>query len=723
MDSNITVEREASFEVSRQNSKKYEDTLMVDLDPFPFDSGADLFSKRDVSKVSKAASPDKVMNFDDRFSQALDFTTPSFDFGGNNSHGFEPLNDDLWGDKRDEIGRQSQSQPERVDVLDFNPLITEDDNESTSKILFPDDQEPILNTSTQEETKKMSTFTPDLASSIKKRYEEQKGPPSDNLLPDDIGQTVFEESSRSRHTNWTTSSGQDMKKLFSATCISLPSFAGNKEGESTVDNNVFNKTGANDDTEVKQDSKNGTSRWNRLMAKLSDGAHMKANILQVRRKIMSCQRPDNVVEFSAGIEKNNLSKEINFEGNETVSNESAFSYKSLQQFSATILSTGQDLLSIPSDASTHIRIPNKGRTNLNGPSDNNILKLCIDLYEASAFQTLMSDLEGNVQVEELHVFRSWDGQDERTRTTEDISLLFKTIRSLSGLKMLNLANFLVEEIHFVSLTQWKNEKLQAIRIHLCRGALSKRLLDILASLPALKELSLEMNESFPFHLLLNSMTLESLTIVANGYSIDNLHANELIQRLPKNETLKKLTIEPPLQSRTFKLLVASLSKNTGVGYLRFSLLPGNQFDINRAMCELANTLMDNATLKSIRNLNHSKIQVNDQTSDAVMKALSENYIIEDFLVFDEERWFRERKRKILKENKMEFESIFPQIFTCGENAEDHHDECVDKNDSLVGDASHTVSDSLASIGDNVKSQAQRVASGALDFVGHTIGLK
>ena len=719
-DMDITAERVASFEVSRQNSKKDEETPMIDFDPFPFDSGSNFFSKHDGGKVSKEVSPDKVMDFDDRSSQALNFTTTSLDERRNNSHGFEPLLDDPWGDRSDEIGRdskhrqrQSQPQSEQVGARDFNPLSTDDDNESTSKILFPDDKDPLLNTSKEERGK----FTPSLASNIKKLYEEQKASPSDDLLRDYFGDSGDQQSVNSRHTNWKTCSGQDVNKVLSSNCINLPAFAENEEGESCCQDN---KTGAKEDPETNQGSNDGTSRWGRFMAKLSDGAHMKANISQVRRKIMSCGEPDTVDELPDGVGKSSPLKKTNLDGNETVSNESAFSYKSLQQFSATILSTSQDLLSIPSNASTPVT---KHKTNINGASDCKSLKLCIDLYEASAFQTLMSNLEGNLQVEELHVFRSWDDEDDRTRTTEDISLLFKTIRSFSNLKMLNLANFFVEEIHFVDINKCENKKLQTIRIHLCRGALSKRLLYILSKLPSLKDLSLEMNESFSVHLLLNSSTLESLTIVANGFSIDNLHANELIQKLPKNETLKKLTIEPPLQLRTFRLLAAALAKNTGIGYIRFSLIPGNQVDTNRAMNELANTLLDNATLKSIRNLSHSKIEINDQTSDAVMKALSENYIIEDFLVFNEEQWFRERKRKILKENKMEFDSILPPMFACGNDAEDYPDESVNKKNSLVGDPSHAVSDGLSSIGDSVKSQAQRVASGALDFVGHTIGLK
>lgn len=276
----------------------------------------------------------------------------------------------------------------------------------------------------------------------------------------------------------------------------------------------------------------------------------------------------------------------------------------------------------------------------------------------------MSNLKGNLRITELHVLRSCERNAGQSRNTEDIGLLFKTIRSLSNLEVLNLENFVTEEIQFVALTQWQNQNLNTIRIHLSSGAISKRLLNILAELPALRNLTLEMNKSFPFYLLLNSHTLESLAIIANDFNIDTLDAREMIEKLPKNQTLKKLTIEPPLQPRTFKLLASAFCKNTRIEHLRFSLLPGNSADTNDAIRELAHTLKTNKFLKAIWNINHSNIHVKECTCDAVMEALSENYMIEDFLVFDETSWFRNRKDKILKENKAGINSIIPQIFNC-----------------------------------------------------------
>jgi hypothetical protein len=755
---NITVEREASFEVSKQNRKRIEDEPIFASDPFPsFDGQADFLPKHDDAKVTNDISPTKVMDFVDGFSDAQ-FSTPTTDNNRKKSESFDP-----WEDICESNEFELEQQPESKQH-DFS-------GEAPNKILFPDDHEPKENIAREDDDINIlddegfpkTSFTPDLVSSIKERYQQQKTSRNVHFTPEDSSATGDQQSVRSRSTNWKSCSGRKIQTLIAANWASLPSFGADNQSGSPTDSNVSNvnnKNGADDDGEKNKEINSSTkeepsSHWERLMAKLPEGERVKANILLVRRKIMACQEPGSVVIFDDGVDPSSVgsdpskNNDHNLEGTKTRSNESVFSLKSVQQFSATVLSTSQDMLSIPSDASTPIRtqtkrkpVPDPSRSNPadfifpqfnndNDKSSNCMLKLCIDLYEESAFQTLMSNLEGNAEVKEIHVFRSWDGKMERTRTTADIGLLFKTIRSLSNLSMLNLANFLVEEIQFVALSQWQNKNLHTIRIHLCKGALSKRLLYVLATLPALKDLTLEMAHSFPLHILLSSQTLESLTIVANDYTIDNLHAMEMVQKLPKNETLKKLTIEPAFCLRTFKLLLSALSKNIGIEYLQFSLLPGNQADTNRAISELARTLMSNASLKSIRNLNHSKVKVNERTCDAVMKSLSENYIIEEFLVFNEEPWFRDRKITILKENKMEYESLFPQIpqmFNCGNKNTssvivDDSVNVSDDSQSVAQSVAHSVSASLVSIGDNVKSQAERVTSGALDYVGETVGLK
>jgi hypothetical protein len=68
---------------------------------------------------------------------------------------------------------------------------------------------------------------------------------------------------------------------------------------------------------------------------------------------------------------------------------------------------------------------------------------------------------------------------------------------------------------------------------------------------------------------------------------------------------------------------------------------------------------------------------------------------------------------------MEEESLFPQmpqVFSCG----NQHD---DNASSAPGKDAPSLSDNVASLGDNAFAQAHRLASGAMDFVGRAAGLQ
>jgi len=714
---NLSVEREASFEVAGRHFKRNEEEIIFSSDPF-FYNAQD--ANRDGAKAGPyESSPTKVMD--------LPFTYTLTEDSRNASDSFDP-----WGGISGVNAIDEQQQQQSFD---------HDTSETLNRVLFPDVH------SLDEDG--FPSFTPALKSSIKERYQEQKDSRTDAL---EVSSSIDDQKTVSK-----ANTKQGVKNIFSANCASFTA-CGNAKHKVEGNNNNVDKIATRWKSLVEGNNNNVdkiATRWKSLVSKLPQGTKLKANVLQVRRKILSCHQPDidatvdndTIVAGDASKDQGGIQHES--EGNV---NDSFFSYKSIQDLSASLLSTSQDVLSIRSDASTPLRkqkskakpgaadepkSPSKHTSSYDvnsqdgyndDVSTSSTLKLCIDLYEESAFDALMSNLDGNEQVKEIHIFRSWEGNSERTRTAEDLSLLFKTIRSLSNLEVLTLANFMVDEILFVSLSQWQNQNLHTIRIHLCKGTLTKRLLDVLATLPALKDLTLEMNQSFPFHILLSSQTLLSLTIVANGYNIDNLHAMEMVQGLPRNETLKKLVIEPALKIRTFKLLAAALGKNIGIEFLQFSLLPGHHADTNRAIMELANTLESNASLKSIRNLNHSKIEVNDRTCDAIINALSDNYIIEDFVVFDEEQWFHDKKNKILKENRMETESILPQVFSCGKESNEYNyrgnSPSITGHEprSIAQSMKHSVSKRLEKIGGNVKSQAQRVADGALDLIGQAVGL-
>jgi hypothetical protein len=475
-------------------------------------------------------------------------------------------------------------------------------------------------------------------------------------------------------------------------------------------NNPTRSDCCNDNTQTKETTnqkyennrKEKIFHWERYIGDFQIGTNITNTIFEARRRIMECQELSNRHEPSdVGVSSFCTSPSNEF--SKSIINDRMFSYTSCQAFST---STGHGAMIIPFDDSTprrklpvnstvgNIRKNHLGRHNFNDCVST--LKLCIDNYSQRAFTTLMLELKGNVRVVELHVFRPWEENVERFRNTQDIDLLFQTIRSLPSLKILNLANFLVEEIHDIALSQWQNESLHTIRIHLCTGTISERLLTILAGLQALRDLTLEMNESFPFHILLSSRTLESLSIVANDFHVDNLHAMEMVTRLHRNRILKNLTIEPPLQLRAIKFLAAALRKNIGIERLKFSILPGNPADNNGVICELAHTLMCNTFLKSIVNINYSALNVKERTCDRVMEALSKNFTIKELLLFNEVPLFHNKKEKILEENKGEDILVIPAVFNCsGDDGGCHGNECdYARMESKIGDSFSKISEKM-----------------------------
>ena len=97
-------------------------------------------------------------------------------------------------------------------------------------------------------------------------------------------------------------------------------------------------------------------------------------------------------------------------------------------------------------------------------------------------------------------------------------------------------------------------------------------------------------------------------------------------------------------------------------------------------------------------------------------------------MFDETPWFRNKKDRILKENKGDTDIILPHIFHCAQ--EDGNRPCLDRGDNgetvaVAGEGLHTIGNGLVAIGHNVKSHAKNAVSGvsgAFDFVGQTVGL-
>jgi hypothetical protein len=293
------------------------------------------------------------------------------------------------------------------------------------------------------------------------------------------------------------------------------------------------------------------------------------------------------------------------------------------------------------------------------------VELYIDHYGPRTFFRLMKDLKYNELITELHIFRSWNEDVTRSRNKADICILFDAIRTLPRLNKLELSNFLPAELDLVKGSQWVNPVMRSLRIHLCNGVFSKNLLKNVASIPALSELSLEVNKSFPFHHVLDSKSLQSLSLEGSGVRLEHAHVMELVYVLRKNDTLKRLSLEPSITSKSFKFMSYGLSSNHGLEDLRVNILPGTSLQTNEAIQEFAKALRHNTSLKSVWNTNYSELRISDSVSNKLFKNMSINNVLQEMLLFEEEPAFHCAKESLLKENRTSSAPILSEFYLPG----------------------------------------------------------
>lgn len=314
------------------------------------------------------------------------------------------------------------------------------------------------------------------------------------------------------------------------------------------------------------------------------------------------------------------------------------------------------------------QVPTQGQDDKFALQDDSSSKvvLYIDHYGPSTFFRLMKDLKNNDRIKELHIFRSWNDDIKRSRNKADICILFDAIRTLPRLVHLALSNFFPEELDHVTACHWHNPHMISLRIHVCKGALSRNLLKTLAGIPELQNLALEVCRSAPFHYLLKNEKLQTLSLAGNDFTWQHEHIIELVYNIRKNSTLKRLSLEPTMHIKTFKFLAYGLGANTGMEDLRVNVLPGNtSVETNEAIQELSRTLAINTSLKSVWNTNYDALKVNDQVSKKLLDAIAKNDALQEFLMFEEEPAFHCAKQTLLKDNRQSSVPILPDFYIPG----------------------------------------------------------
>ncbi|KAG7338179.1 hypothetical protein IV203_026044 [Nitzschia inconspicua] len=469
------------------------------------------------------------------------------------------------------------------------------------------------------------------------------------------------------------------------------------------------KTSINTITSSQDESEETAYEWSSIKSKILHS--FRSNTAYIHEQFIACQQPCDVGDSTVTL----------FGTKEEGIDDIASSFQSLRRSFSLEMPTNPfwdgEFPDKPqanngrAQMKTNRQVPTQGQSDVLAMQDDSTAKvvLYIDHYGPSTFFRLMKELKNNDRVKELHIFRSWDNEIKRTRNKADICILFDAIRTLPKLGHLALSNFLPHELDTVTEAQWHNTHLCSLRIHVCKGALSKGLLKTLSGIPQLCNLALEVCQSSPFHYILENKRLKTLSLEGTDYIWKHEHIMELVYVLRKTFTLKRLLLEPPMNAKTFKFLAYGLIANTGVEDLKVHVLPGHSpVETNEALQEFSRTLVVNTTLKSAWNTNYDALKVNEQVSKKLLDAFAKNDAIQKFLMFDEEPAFHCAKETLLKDNRRNSVPILPDLYIPGcatvkslqqvVTAKDPHNDNMSLVDSVAMDYAD-IGSSISRLGD------------------------
>ena len=260
----------------------------------------------------------------------------------------------------------------------------------------------------------------------------------------------------------------------------------------------------------------------------------------------------------------------------------------------------------------------------------------LDDYREVTFRKLIDRLSGNVEVSEVEVYRLSRICNQRRRTDEEMNAFFDALQSLPNLKKLALKCFSPFDLELI-ISLIKNHKtLEKLHIHLVSGTVDSCLLENLAESTALREVSLDVQCSFPLHLLLASRSLTHVRVPSERFRFDEGQLVFAMNALEKNRTLKVLDLKPKMNPSDVRLLSFGIRRNSELKILRFSFL-ADETDSGPALLHFVKALAQNSGLQTVQN--HYGELLRLASTDAFrLRRLVENHpTLVDFAIFEPER--------------------------------------------------------------------------------------
>jgi hypothetical protein len=227
--------------------------------------------------------------------------------------------------------------------------------------------------------------------------------------------------------------------------------------------------------------------------------------------------------------------------------------------------------------------------------------------------------------------------DSRMRNLSEMAAFFAAIRGLPHLNELILCNFNESDLDLIS--SFVNHHPTLEKLHLCftSGTVDVALFEILAEAPALKELSLEVQQTFSPSILLlaPSNTLTHLSVPTESFKFDEKQLVAAMQALEQNETLILLDLKPKLSLLGIRALSYGIEDNKRLESLKLSFSAEDEEDASKGLLDLAHVVSRNSSLKVVQNYQSNSVRVEktDMLCTGTLQRLEFNETKEEFSVF------------------------------------------------------------------------------------------
>jgi hypothetical protein len=275
------------------------------------------------------------------------------------------------------------------------------------------------------------------------------------------------------------------------------------------------------------------------------------------------------------------------------------------------------------------------------------LRLFLDDYSEVDYWPFLDALNSDEVVQKIVVFRKRQTDRVRTRSTQELDCFFHILHNLSSLRELHLWNFTQDDLQVLSNGIANHPWLEYVQLHFESGTMDYGLSKALASLPSLISLELEVNATFPAAPLLDSQSLNVLSIISNQFDFELEHITELVNKLERNSVLTVLDLEPRIPTDGLLVLMNALRTNRSLDTLQFCCHSANEEEADSLLQEVLETFSVNTNLRVIWNHSYESWSVTEGMKTKVLDVLRRNGTLEQFHVFVEDPNFWYKKNRLL----------------------------------------------------------------------------